>query len=75
VGSLVKLIDIKSLVQKVADAISSVLNMDVIISDNEFNKIADTKKHFNLEVEYIKDNYILGKVIQSGEVKVIEGIV
>jgi mRNA-degrading endonuclease HigB of HigAB toxin-antitoxin module len=72
---LVKLIDIKSLVQKVADAISSVLNMDVIISDNEFNKIADTKKHFNLEVEYIKDNYILGKVIQSGEVKVIEGIV
>lgn len=74
-GSLVKLIDIKSLVQKVADAISSVLNMDVIISDNEFNKIADTKKHFNLEVEYIKDNYILGKVIQSGEVKVIEGIV
>jgi mRNA-degrading endonuclease HigB of HigAB toxin-antitoxin module len=75
VGSLVKLIDIKSLVQKVADAISSVLNMDVIISDNEFNKIADTKKHFNLEVEYIKDNYILGKVIQSGEVKIIEGIV
>jgi sigma-54 dependent transcriptional regulator, acetoin dehydrogenase operon transcriptional activator AcoR len=71
---MVKLLDIKSLVQKIADAISSVLNMDVIISDNEFNKIADTKKHFNLEVEYIKDNYILGRVIQSGKARVIEGI-
>ncbi len=70
---MVKLLDIKDLVQKIAEAISSVLDMDVIISDCDYNKIADTKKHFDLEVTTIKDTYVLGKVINTGETVVVEG--
>lgn len=70
---LVRLIDINDSVQKIAEAISSVLDMDVIISDCEFNKVADTKKHFNLEVTVIKDTYVLGKVMKTGKVVVVEG--
>ncbi len=70
---MVKLIDINNSVQKIAEAISSVLDMDVIISDCEFNKVADTKKHFNLEVTVIKDTYVLGKVMKTGKVVVVEG--
>lgn len=65
---LVQLLEIKEEVQKVAEAISSVLNMDVIISDAKFQKIADTKRHFNLEVKEIKDTYVISKVIETGEV-------
>jgi len=64
---LVKLLDIQGLVQKISEAIASVLNMDVIISDNEFNKVGDTKRHFDEEVKYIKDTYIIGKVIHTGK--------
>ena len=70
---LVKLLDIKDLVQKIAEAISSVLEMDVIISDCDYNKIADTKKHYDLEVTTIKDTYVLGKVIRTGKAVVVEG--
>lgn len=66
-----KLSDIKYEVQKISEAIGSVLNMDVIISDCEFNKIGDTKKHFGEEVKIIKDSYILGKVVKSGKPVVI----
>jgi transcriptional regulator with PAS, ATPase and Fis domain len=70
---MVKLIEIRHEVQKISEAIASVLNMDVIISDNEFNKIGDTKKHFDLEVVYIKDTYVIGKVLTTGEFVVITG--
>lgn len=70
---MVKLIEIRHEVQKISEAIASVLNMDVIISDNEFNKIGDTKKHFDLEVVYIKDTYVIGKVLTTGEFIVISG--
>lgn len=70
---MVKLIEIRHVVQKISEAIASVLNMDVIISDSEFNKIGDTKKHFDLEVLYIKDTYIIGKVMQTGKAVVITG--
>ncbi|MBN2899693.1 MAG: sigma 54-interacting transcriptional regulator [Clostridia bacterium] len=70
---MVRLLDIKTLVQKIAEAITSVLDMDVIISDDQFNKIADTKRHFNLEVTQIKDTYVLGKVIHQGHIIVVEG--
>lgn len=68
---MVKLSDIQSVVQKISEAIASVLNMDVIISDNEFHKIGDTKKHFNEEVKYIKDTYVIGNVIMTGKSLVI----
>ena len=68
-----ELIEIRDSVQKISEAIASVLNMDVIISDAQFRKIGDTKKHFNLEVKYIKDSYVIGKVLQTGKVRVISG--
>jgi transcriptional regulator with PAS, ATPase and Fis domain len=70
----VKLSDIRHEVQKISEAIASVLNMDVIISDNEFKKIGDTKKHFDEEVKIIKDTYVLGKVVKSGKPVVISGM-
>lgn len=70
---MVELLEIRESVQKISEAIASVLNMDVIISDAEFRKIGDTKKHFNLEVKYIKDTYIIGSVIKSGKVRVVSG--
>ncbi|MFA6507885.1 MAG: PAS domain-containing protein, partial [Treponemataceae bacterium] len=70
---MVGLLEIQESVQKISEAIASVLNMDVVISDNEFHKIGDTKKHFNLEVKYIKDTYVLGKVISTGKTLVISG--
>lgn len=48
--------------------------MDVIISDNEFKKIGDTKKHFDEEVKIIKDTYVIGKVVKSGKPVVISGM-
>lgn len=48
--------------------------MDVIISDNEFKKIGDTKKHFDEEVKIIKDTYVIGKVVRSGKPVVISGM-
>lgn len=71
---MAKLTDIKPLVQKISEAISSVLNMDVIIADNEFNKIGDTKRHFQDEVKEIKDTYVIGKVVQSGRTEIVTGI-
>lgn len=68
---MVGLLEIRESVQKVSEAISSVLDVDVIISDTLFRKIGDTKRHFNLEVTQIRDTYVIGNVIKTGEVAVI----
>jgi len=65
------LLEIRDSVQKVSEAISSVLDVDVIISDVQFRKIGDTKRHFNLEVTQIRDTYVIGNVLKTGEVTVI----
>jgi PAS domain S-box-containing protein len=70
---MVGLSEIGDSVQKISEAIASVLNMDVIISDCEFHAIGDTKKHFDLEVAYIKNSYVIGQVVQSGETLVVNG--
>lgn len=68
---MVELLDIRESVQKISEAIASVLSMDVIISDSEFRKIGDTKKHFNLEVKIIKDTYVIAQVLKEGVPRVI----
>ena len=73
-SNIMKLSDIKYEVQKISEAIGSVLNMDVIISDCEFNKIGDTKKHFDEEVKIIKDSYIIGKVVKTGKPVVVSSM-
>jgi len=65
------LLEIRDSVQKVSEAISSVLDVDVIISDAQFRKIGDTKRHFNLEVTQIRDTYVIGNVLKTGQVAVI----
>ena len=45
------LLDIRDAVQQISEAIASVLDIDVIISDADFRKIGDTKKHYKLEVK------------------------
>jgi transcriptional regulator with PAS, ATPase and Fis domain len=67
------LAEIQESVQQISEAIASVLNVDVIVSDNEFRKIGDTKKHFDLEVKQIKDTYVLGMVLRNGKPLVISG--
>lgn len=68
---MVGLLEIRDSVQKISEAISSVLDVDVIISDAQFRKIGDTKRHFNLEVTEIRDTYIIGNVLKSGKTTVI----
>jgi transcriptional regulator with PAS, ATPase and Fis domain len=65
------LLEIRDAVQKISEAISSVLDVDVIISDAQFRKVGDTKRHFNLEVSEIRDTYVIGNVLKTGEVVVI----
>jgi sigma-54 dependent transcriptional regulator, acetoin dehydrogenase operon transcriptional activator AcoR len=70
---MIGLYEIRTSVQQISEAISSVLNMDVIVSDAGFRKIGDTKKHFDLEVKAIKDTYVLGTVLRTGETMLIAG--
>jgi PAS domain S-box-containing protein len=70
---MIGLHQIQGSVQQISEAISSVLDMDVIVADAEFRKIGDTKKHFDLEVTAIKDTYVLGAVLRGGAAVVIEG--
>jgi transcriptional regulator with PAS, ATPase and Fis domain len=65
------LFEIKESVQEICEAMASVLNMDVIVSDCDFRKVGDTKKHFDREVKAIKDTYVLGKVMRTGAALVI----
>jgi sigma-54 dependent transcriptional regulator, acetoin dehydrogenase operon transcriptional activator AcoR len=64
---MVGLADISEAVQKISEAISSVLDVDVIISDADFHKIGDTKRHFNQEVTKIRDTYVIGNVLRTGD--------
>lgn len=68
---MVGLLEIRDSVQKISEAISSVLDVDVIVSDAQFRKIGDTKRHFNLEVTQIRDTYVIGNVLKTGETVVI----
>lgn len=68
---MVGLVDINEAVQNVSEAISSVLDVDVIISDAEFRKVGDTKRHFNREVTEIRDTYVIGHVLRTGETATI----
>ncbi len=68
---MIGLLEIRDSVQKISEAISSVLDIDVIISDAQFRKIGDTKRHFNLEVTQIRDTYVIGNVLKTGETVVI----
>lgn len=68
---MVGLVDINETVQNVSEAISSVLDVDVIISDAEFRKVGDTKRHFNREVTEIRDTYVIGHVLRTGETATI----
>ena len=68
---MIGLVDINEAVQNVSEAISSVLDVDVIISDAEFRKVGDTKRHFNREVTAIRDTYVIGHVLSTGETATI----
>ncbi len=67
------LLDIREAVQQISEAIASVLDIDVIISDADYRIIGDTKKHYKLEVKEIKDVYIIGNVIKTGVTQVVRG--
>jgi sigma-54 dependent transcriptional regulator, acetoin dehydrogenase operon transcriptional activator AcoR len=68
---MIGLVDINEAVQNVSEAISSVLDVDVIISDAAFRKVGDTKRHFNKEVTEIRDTYVIGHVLRTGETATI----
>lgn len=68
---MIGLVDINEAVQNVSEAISSVLDVDVIISDAAFRKVGDTKRHFNREVTEIRDTYVIGHVLRTGETATI----
>lgn len=67
------LFDIREAVQQISEAIASVLDIDVIISDADYHLVGDTKKHYKLEVKEIKDVYVIGNVIKTGVTQVVPG--
>ncbi|SDI55467.1 PAS domain S-box-containing protein [Propionivibrio dicarboxylicus] len=67
------LFDIRDAVQQISEAIASVLDIDVIISDADYQLVGDTKKHYKLEVKEIKDVYVIGNVIKTGVTQVVPG--
>ncbi len=67
------LFDIREAVQQISEAIASVLDIDVIISDASYQLVGDTKKHYKLEVKEIKDVYVIGNVIKTGVTQVVSG--
>ena len=67
------LFDIREAVQQISEAIASVLDIDVIISDAGYQLVGDTKKHYKLEVKEIKDVYVIGNVIKTGVTQIVSG--
>ena len=59
------LLDIRDAVQQISEAIASVLDIDVIISDADYQLVGDTKKHYKFDVQEIKDTYVIGNVIKT----------
>jgi sigma-54 dependent transcriptional regulator, acetoin dehydrogenase operon transcriptional activator AcoR len=70
---MIRLMDIQEAVQQVSEAMASVLDIDVIISDAEFHIVGDTKKHFKRDVTEVKDTYVIGQVIKTGILQVVSG--
>ncbi len=67
------LLDIRDAVQQISEAIASVLDIDVIISDADYQLVGDTKKHYKFDVKEIKDFYVIGNVIKTGITQVVRG--
>ncbi len=67
------LLDIRDAVQQISEAIASVLDIDVIISDADYQLVGDTKKHYKFDVKEIKDTYVIGNVIKTGITQVVSG--
>ncbi len=65
------LLDIRDAVQQISEAIASVLDIDVIISDADYQLVGDTKKHYKFDVQEIKDTYVIGNVIKTGMTQVV----
>jgi len=70
---MTRLLDIRDAVQQISEAMASVLDIDVIVSDAEFQIVGDTKKHFNKDVKEIKDTYVIGNVIKTGITQIVTG--
>ncbi|MBF8983831.1 sigma 54-interacting transcriptional regulator [Lutibacter sp. B2] len=67
-----RLIDIQDVVKTIADAIASVINMDIIICDNNLRKFGDTNVDWKAEYCYIEEYSIMTKVMNTGKTVVLK---
>lgn len=66
------LIRIVSNVQKISEAISSVIRVDVTVVDKNYNRIAGTGRYRNCIGEKVNENSAFGFVLAQGESLIIE---
>ena len=66
------LIKIVSNVQKISEAISSVIRVDVTVVDNNYNRIAGTGRYKNCVGEKVKEKSAFGFALTQGENFIIE---
>jgi transcriptional regulator with PAS, ATPase and Fis domain len=66
------LIRIVSNVQKISEAISSVIRVDVTVVDKNYNRIAGTGRYRNCIGEKVNENSAFGFVLTQGESLIIE---
>ncbi len=63
---------IKSSVQKISEAISSVIRVDVTVVDSQLNRIAGTGRYKRRIGEKVSNNSVFGFAIKQGESFIIE---
>lgn len=63
---------IKSSVQKISEAISSVIKVDVTVVDNQLNRISGTGRYKERIGEKVNHNSVFGFAIKQGESFIIE---
>lgn len=63
---------IKSSVQNISEAISSVINVDVTVVDNEFKRIAGTGRYKDQIGESVSSESVFGFALRTGESFIIE---
>ena len=66
------LIKIVSNVQKISEAISSVIRVDVTVVDNNYNRIAGTGRYRNCIGEKVNEKSAFGFALTQGESFIIE---
>lgn len=69
---MIELVDVKEYVQKMAEIIGSVAELEVLICDREYRILGDSKRHSERLVQKIGDNSVLTAAMRSRKVVILQ---